>query len=487
MSWPHFNSHFYLKASANAFEFDAKPYTVKHLVQRPRFVFLASNEDVVIREMDDVIEIEIGFPSLSYAKIRWFEKESKLEIGLDDFGLQSVFFYESGETVSLSNRINTLATVLPGPEVSARDMAFYLVSGFLPTGWTFWKHIHRVAARSSWNLREKTTNHEPNQKWMPTASKSPSSVSEVTQSIREGLDLIHQEVNPTQLRISGGADTRIVSYLWNHPVENVSVRSPWMSEGQDQDVNLAAAWSKFRGVPYRTLVPDPTKFAFFAEPPSRPMLTGLCGGEFLGGQFNRVIPSGPSKWDSSLREYLSEDLRDLVAADAWYQDVARDHDLWLMECARVFSQSARSTIYGSLVESWTVPCEIYFNAVSPFVAAPFLECFRKSIGTWGDYEFYEKVFRSLGPDIASVPLSSQFTLRAKDLEAGPEWGVEPKSAKPKTAPSSLPKESVEKMVSVMRINGVDLSFEKVARLLNDSPLRTNARSLYNWIDVRFDG
>ncbi len=478
-------SHFYFKASATPFDFDLTKHKAKHVVRRANMVFLSINDDVVIQELDGVTEFRIGFRSLSHATIRWFEKDLKIEVEIDRFGLQSVFYHQSGDTVFLSNRINTLGMILSEPEAEARDMMFYLVSGFLPAGRTFWKHIHRVAAHSTWNLREGTSNHLANETWESGTEKSNATPAEIIQSLRDGLDVIHDEVNPTQLRLSGGADTRVVSALWEHPIEAVSARSPWVAAGEDQDVNLAQAWSKTLGWPHRVLEPDLGKFAFFADPTARPMLTGLCGGEFLGGQFNRVIPSGPSKWDQNLREYLGENMRELVAADTWYQTVSSDHDSWLRECARVYLQSARSTIYGSLVESWTIPCEIHFNTVSPFIAPPFLEKFMANLGNWGDYEFYEDVFRALGPKPSSLPLSSQLTLRAQDLKAGSEWGVEPKSVKPKSSPRVFSPNEIEWMISVLAQNGAPLSFEAVSRLFTNSPFRVNAISLFNWMDVRF--
>lgn len=478
-------SHFYLKAATTPFDFDLSPYNPKHLVRRSNMIFLAINDDVTIRESEDLIEIRIGYPSLSFATIRWFEKECRLEVDLDSFGLQSVFFYDAGDTVCLSNRINTLGPVLPKPEVNPRDLSFYLVSGFLPSGWTFWKHIHRVAQRSSWNLLERSSKHEDNESWVRDRSIGRYSSSEIIESLREGLEVIHREVRPLQLRMSGGADSRIVSSLWKYPIENVAVRSPWMADGSDQDVNLARAWSLSREIPFRELRPDAKNYALFGEPGTRPLLTGLCGGEFLGGQFERVIPSKPVSWDADLREYLSSDLRDLVASDPWYQAVTSNTRRWQNECARVFLQSARSTIYGSLVESWTVPCEIHFNAVSPFAAPPFLEKFLNDMGSWDDYGRFENVFRTLDSPVSKIPLSSQLTLRAKDLLAGPEWGREPKMARPKTLPRVFRKDEIERMASVLQGAGVELSYEGVERLLERSPFRLNTISLYNWIDVRF--
>lgn len=482
-------SSFYFKVSSEPFEFDTTLYGFKHVHKTARSVFMSRDADIRVTEANGRVELFLGTPTLSHAHVIWNEASSKLEVKLDPFGIQSVFVHEAGNSIYLANRIDILALTLRAPELCDFALSFYLLAGFLPSDRTFWKKIRRVQARSDWDLTTGRSNHEVNARWEPVRSKKKFSPGEVIEALKESLARIEKEIAPTQMRLSGGADTRIVSYLWNSPIEAVAVRSPWMSPGTDLDVNLAKAWAELRGFPFRELEPDAKNFAFFGEPPGRPMLTGLCGGEFLGGQFEHAIPSNPRKWRAALDHDFHPEVAKSLRSDSWFREVSEDEDRWLSECARVFVQSSRSTIYGSLVGSWSAPSELHLSTVSPFVTAPFLEIFTAALGSWQNYEFYERVFRELGPELSRVPLSSQLTIVAPDLAPNAAdakgWGEEPKVKRPKMPMAPLDARAVSRWISILRENGVVMLETEIQRLLTESTSRANAISLFNWVMTRF--
>lgn len=477
-------SQFFFKVSSEAQDFDFSKYSTKHSHRTPRSVFLSNDENIRARQNGEWLEIHIGTPSLFNACIKWHEPTSRLEVQTDRFGLQSVFYHDSGSAVYIAGKIDTLAKTLPSAELSPRAMAFYLMAGFLPPGWTFWQKINRVKQCSRWDLIQRKSTHEDSGAWEPRIRKPSISAPAMIEVLKESLSLIRGEIGPDEIRLSGGVDSRVVSYLWNAPIDAVVVKSPWMKSGEDLDVNLATRWAKLRNLPIRTFDPTDSTFAFFQEPTAKPMLTGLCGGEFLGGQFELEIPSQATNWDAVLAEHFPKSFGDIFRDDEWVVSVRRDSEKWRNEAARVYLQSARSTIYRSFSGSWAIPLELHTEVVSPFVTPAFLETFLDSIGEWGNYQFYADVFRALGPDVASLPLSSLITRQISSLAPGAEWGVEPKGARPPAKAVPLSTDAISQWASVMSENGVSLSVEDANYLLAKSPLRLNALTLFSWLKTR---
>lgn len=483
------NFRFFLKASTKNFSFDLSQYTSEISHQTANFVFLANDaSNIHLSTYPDGIEIAMGYPSLSFMKVHWDGKRYQLSASLDELELMNIFYIKSEDTILLSNSVNILESSPLSGRLSKKALQFFLIAGFLPPSWNLRENIKRVSQKSIWNLSTLSESHHHTE-WIsnflsPAQDASPIDTLEV---LKESLNLIESEVYPQQLRLSGGADTRLVSFLWQKPIEAVSVHSPWLDSGNDMDVNVAKAWAKQRNLPHRVMYPCEKEFAFFFEETSKPPLTGLCGGEFLGGQFHRVIPSHPENWNHHIKKLLPRASQEEFLNDPWISKVTHNRENWLAECVKVFLQSTRSTIYHSLRGSWMAPYELTYQVVSPFMTPPFLKHFLSlSIETLGDYHFYEKVFEALGSEVRRVPLCSQFTERVLSLKASHAWGQEPKSAKP--IQKLLIGENVilRYLEKIMQQQEIDLDPDTLKKALEDPSLRLNVLSIYFWMKPRFN-
>ena len=479
----------FIRASRDAFQVDLSRFTGMSASHESAHFICFSNDSASIRvehtsESGDV-RIDFGYPSLGFAKIQWREESKQLTVELDELGLQSLFFYEDGGTVRISNRIEILEIAILKPRLSAKALSFFLVSGFLPTGWNFIEDIQRIDRRSEWSLRDNLKNHQF-ANWIQYSRGSDPSAVEMVDLLRYALEEIEEEVGPNEIRLSGGADTRIVSALYPKALPAQVVHSPWVPDGKDLDVNLAEAWAREKGHRFEILRVPIEQFHFFAGTSNRPTLSGLAGGEFLGGQFSRVIPADPETWMSRAKQMLTNDMFEELEADPWIRRVLNDEQEWKTECARIFLQSTRSTIYQSLQGSWTTPYALMMRTVSPFTMPLFLKRFLSmSEELLGDYEFYLKVFDAVGPQIQKVPLCSQLTLHRPELRAGPEWGIDPKSIVPRSHAAVSMKDVTDELASICHAKELGLQHEEISALGAHLKTSLAVRSAHAWLKRRY--
>lgn len=479
----------YIRASRDAFQIDSSRLRgLTASLESSNFICF-SNDPTSIQvdrfTENGEIKIEFGYPSLGFARIRWLAESKKLTVELDELGLQSLFFTEDDGTIRISNRIETLEKAILNPRLSAKAINFFLVSGFLPTGWNFIENIQRVDQKSEWVLADNLKTHQM-ANWIQYSRESEPNVAEMVDLLRETLRLIEDEITPNEIRLSGGADTRIVSALYPTSLPAQVVQSPWVPDGEDLDVNLARAWAKENGQPFEVLQVSADRFHFFSGTSDRPTLTGLAGGEFLGGQFLRVIPATPDIWMLRAQRMLTKDGFEELNADPWVRRVSVNAQEWSVECARVFLQSTRSTIYQSLYGSWTTPYALMMRTVSPFTMPLFIKRFLSiSKESLGDYEFYEKVFDEIGPRLKSVPLCSQFTLRRPELGAEKKWGRNPKLFYPSQSSMPTVEKIVEDLTSIFKDQKLGLGREQITALAADSGTRLALRSAYAWLRPRY--
>ena len=441
---------FYLKFSAEPFAFDVRKYDPIVSLQNEHCVFLANDShNVKVQETDQEILITIGPPSLQHVRFVWSKLEKKASATMDEMGLANVFFYQSENSIYFFNWIEVLEKSLNNGKLSEESVSFFLQSGFLKPGQTFWRDIDQLIGDGEWDLLKRSARLTKKswQKYCHTRTGAPDA-KEFIHCLKSSLDLIHNEMQPQHLCLSGGLDTRVVSYLWDKPIQALVVHSPWMDAGQDADVNVSKAWAMKRGLDHKVFTPEMKDFGFFMSINNRPSLSGLYGGEFLGGQYLKEMPSRPEGF-----------------AD------------W--QCMQVFLKSARTSIYKSVVRSWSDPYRFSFKVASPFMTPEFLKlllAYPQSEFT--DYRFYEKVFDELGPEVKSVPLVSMYTQRHPHLAPTVEWGVEPKSLQ-KRGPLPFPAEELPAHISLL------LQEKNISVPRESLSTTTNVLSMFVWLKTKF--
>lgn len=483
---------FIMKCSRNDFIYD-KPISDKNSVYRlSNLIFVCTKSKYLcVQQSDDEIKFSYGSEHLSKVEIKWNVKKKVLSINLDDLGLSNIFYVESDENIFISNTTVLLEKNVKHGKLSERNILFFLIAGFLPVGWSFWADMQRVDKRIEidLNLKNKLTEKSNWQSNFLTKSECTENiyVDNVLESLSDSLKHIKDYCSPDELRMSGGIDSRLISVLWKYePLNTVVVQSPWVKEEEDLDVNISRAWANHLKWPHKVLKPSSEGFGFFIETQGKNVLTGLCGGEFLGGQFHRVINTSPKLWAHTAAEIFPGKNLDFLNDDGWVNDVISSEEKWLVESLRVFIQSSRSTLYRSYKNSWATPFQMHAKYLSPFVTPHFLKLFLNiPIDIIGDYNLYEKIFLALKPELEKVPLCSQITHRIPQMNANPAFGLNPKFRYDKNFLEPDRRAQADRLSKLLAQNNIYLSAESLYQMLLNSKTKFKVLSLLNWMSVRF--
>lgn len=483
---------FIMKCSRNDFIYD-KPISDKNSVYRLSNLIFVSTKSKYLRveKSEDEIKFSYGSQYLSNAEIKWNFKKKVLNINLDELGLSNIFYIEDDENIFISNTTILLEKNVKLNKLSESNILFFLTSGFLPVGRSFWTDLHRVDKGIEIDLSLKNKLIEKSNWRSRFLSKSEHSenisVDRILNTLSESLKYINDYYSPDEIRMSGGIDSRLISALWRYePLNAVVVQSPWMRDGEDLDVNISSAWANHLKWPHKVLKPSSEDFGFFIETQGKNVLTGLCGGEFLGGQFRHVIETSPNLWADTAAEIFPGKNLDFLNDDGWVHDVVSSEEKWLVESLRVFIQSSRSTLYSSYKNSWATPFQMHAKYLSPFVTSHFLKLFLNiPIDIIGDYNLYEKIFLALKPELEKVPLCSQITHRIPQMNANPAFGLNPKSRYDKNFLEPDRRAQADRLSKLLAQNNIYLSAESLYQMLLNSKTKFKVLSLLNWMSMRF--
>lgn len=472
---------FFLKVSQKDFHFDLSQYPAKVQLQSSGLVFLSNDpESVTITESPDHVTIAIGSLRHSGVTFTWNKHTRTLDVKTDPFGIMNVFVYRNDDFHCYSNQIFILQRAFPERVLDSESLNLFLGLGFLPPGRTFWRNVERLQSR--WTSRLCS----------PTVQSKKEIAHRHLEALQRACKILADDWKPDQIRVSGGIDSRLVSWLWpaeeRSRINAVVVHSHWMESGKDLDVNVSRAWADAIEMPHQTLFPDRTQFGFFFGHHGHRIVSGLCGGEFLGGQFAEVIPSSPQTWQRhGFSGTLTADAEDQLLDHPWIQDMANDEEVWLSECARTFIQSSRSVIYHSVFGSWSNPSALHCVTASPFVNSEYLREWLSTPLEWlRDYDFYDQVFQLLDHKLSSFPLSSQFCSRRPDLAAAAHWGLEPKSQMPKPPRGHThPKADLDFLFHVLETQDIPHDPHRISQFLDQPGGLLRVMNLVVWLKAQF--
>jgi hypothetical protein len=248
--------------------------------------------------------------------------------------------------------------------------------------------------------------------WGRTCRDSnPVSPREVLDAFDAGLERLMEVFRPEVFRISGGVDSRLIaaslSIEARRSMKWQVVCSPSLEPTEDRDVVLAKRVADFYGQPLEVLkFPAHMSAYFYRTPEERWTLSGILGGELLGGVVYTAVPRILLPDSAALEREIGA-RRALLA---------------------IYLNSYRTSIYASSRFSWAHPTLIHKIACSPFTTPQFLDRWLKiEPRALLDYRLYRQVVRLRLPK-ALLELPFQSPIASFDSElAAMSSGVDPKS------------------------------------------------------------
>jgi len=223
------------------------------------------------------------------------------------------------------------------------------------------------------------------------------------------------------IAVSGGLDSRfILSCLVESGLQrDITLHSrlhPLLDERDDRDVFLAKQAAAITGYPHAIQPARDMPTAFLSqEAPSRPtVLSGLYGGEYVGGDFLALISLAPVEKTSSDSQFATR-------VRARRETVALEDDVELK--MEILAQSSMCSLYDG---AW-VGIAVHHNlTLSPFLDTYCLEVIsRLRAEQLRGYAVYRGMYEYFPEALRAIPLNSQIQIYHEDLRRSPQ-GHDPK-------------------------------------------------------------
>ncbi len=366
-------------------------------------------------------EVELGSAG-RWARFRLSSVQAdgnlKFNIDQDRWSSTPVFVFQNHDSVFVSNRdfliFEALAARAFEFEFNPNAIFFFLKNGYVPLGESFVAGLELIIGNAVISLgpNEKFALLERSGIGFPDAppSKVERSPGDWLAVLKSALDSDIRDFDLNVFRMSGGVDTRTLSFLLGEEEKkNIKFEitaHPGLAQELDADVFAAQKQCLALQVPLKIHSDQDIGYSFFHARNRERILSGLYGGEFLGGT---ALLEWPQKFDFDLEltdgghHHFHEYETRLLA-----KELVTAHVL------TVFRKTYHSYIYGKVSTSWRAPWMNSVFAVSPFTHPGFLDLVNETgLEEMQNYRVYRAVFSHLldrvTESLRSVPLSSQIT------------------------------------------------------------------------------
>ncbi len=321
-----------------------------------------------------------------------------------------------------------------------------LMFGYVQPPRTLYTNAFLLAGYTEVDANGRVTQRDWRQHWpVASAQGGKNAAADLYQILRTSASDIVRWWKPSVFRMSGGVDTRLIAgALSRTELEQLDfqvVCAPYLNEAEDRDVLGAKILAAALDVPLKVLHMEPAHSAFFADLGNGPrVLSGLYGGEFLGGvMFSEEtvgIAAEPGRALNVERELLAKPQLAKESRERFAEAVAQYGPRRFL--TSIFLGTFRSTIYQSVLYSWSNPCGLGQLVLSPFSERRFLDrMLTVPDEQLANYNLYGEIVRRHMPEtLRRLPMSSPITRFNSDLVPFSE-GRDPKF-RPSISETPLP-------------------------------------------------
>lgn len=334
--------------------------------------------------------------------------------------------YYAGNHLScavFSTLFRTQRKLLPhfGSELCSEALDDYFQYGFVTFGQTPFQKIKQVPFRKKLQLQNFKYSHlaEPEVQIVDEILVSPRAFFDFFQ---ERMELWLRKASFQSIAISGGIDSRFLMACWlNKKVDRATILHsrihPDLAENEDLDVFLAQEVAELTSLHHGIQKPTTLPNAFLGqEAPCRPpIMTGLYGGEYLGGEFLQLVSL--ASWDKELggNGVFAESVMNRHKVGRFEDDVQLKLE--------ILAQTSLCQVYGG---SWATIAIHHNLTLTPFWDSYFIEAIsRMPAAQLQNYALYRRLYSYFPKAMRDIPLNSQMNNYFEDYTHA-DNGMNPK-------------------------------------------------------------
>ncbi len=319
-------------------------------------------------------------------------------------------------------------------ELDPHLLCDFLNNGIVSTGLTIFKKIHQLPFQKQLLLNRGGTTLLEEKEFVVDGSILRSG-ERLFEFIMERFSAWFRYMHFNSIAVSGGTDSRLLfsTLLLFPPSKKTNLHSrlhPKLNEDQDADVSIAKKLAQVVKQPHQIQKTSifPSAYLSQEEPAVPPILSGLYGGEFLGGE-----------------------ILNLVAPHL----LGFDKDATFSQALRTTSQMFTCDFYSG---AWSLPCIHHNLTVTPFWDSHLMALLLQTpTDLVKNYRLYDLIFDFLPEELKKVPVVSMLT------DYHPRWRQTLPGMNPKLQPSNQTQNFPQEFFNFCRDHDLNIDSTTVGR------------------------
>lgn len=386
------------------------------------------------------ISLEVGDTLLKGFRLNWRFDEKLVEVNTDKYSLYPLLVMPGSDgSLWFSNTSEYFSALESNFKLSSKAVNHFFTHAYLYPDDFFIEGVKRISG--SWSFEFGQSLNVPSCRWREdsvTSSendipRNPDQSAERTLEIFCSIvkTLLHSN-DLDRFLLSGGFDSRAIvlaAKILGLDLPPIHIlRFPQTYASKDLDYEVAARYCQKENLGYSTLIQDSNSISLFGNFVGMSILSGLYGGDLLGGCWEYCLPLGVDKIfeEFVLSEEGLEEIKSQQREIQKFSELERE-----LLGQQIFTHSDRSLIFFNVNMGWASPLANMRVSVSPFALTPFIEqTLRTPQASRRFYKHYLKFFRFLSAG-EFFPACSYLVDLAPEYAAPKEWGENLKKYSPK--------------------------------------------------------
>ena len=342
----------------------------------------------------------------------------------DALGSIPFYYYRCDDEIVFANDHNLLFQESSlHPKLRPEAIIQYFTLGTILDNCSPWENIAFLPADHILTLTARTASLSNKYSWSsPTSVSINDLLDRACDALRTATLGFVETFHVDHAYLTGGADTRLVFALLPQNLrqrftfQTVNVKGNDVS--LDQDTALASRITQYFAVKHLVTEKPPYKLTMSSLNPTKkilPVLTGLLGGEFLGGDIYRKSPLMTSQdFISNGLEFFRHDAKILSQEYIRQNKNAIGSPNALQYLIQQTLRCHLSTIYGGVDQRWQTPNDFFPYRLSPFKDIQFISVLtRIPVEEHINYRFYGNLYRRHFAEFIQFPCNSRLAYKNK--------------------------------------------------------------------------
>jgi len=392
-------------------------------------------------------QIDLSNIGGNFSAFLYNQNTHELTISTDRYGIFPLFYYESSDFVILCNEFEPIISCKHyKKEFNYDAVREYFELGSVFSNNTFFKNIYRLGPASTFLVKKESaiiSIYNSNNINIDPVVDANYHAEKIFRILKKSVNGIFKIVKKPEFMLTGGLDTRfILSTLSPEQRNNITFhtyQTPGVSINKDGDICISKIISNELNLKHKCeendlyshrwqTKLDTNSLKVWRNVDANIQVGGLCGGEFIGGHFKKLLPipnsksflnvlhffsHNKSKNNCLLPTFLKNTLNPFITLNKITSSY-NTNNLSLRLAIDILGKSTHSSLYNGYYGFWNTPGLFTQKLFLPFLNPDFLDTLLTIPPELLNDEkngIYNSLYKKIIPTFSKFPTNSSIGLK----------------------------------------------------------------------------